>query len=276
MTTQLTRRGFLARSAGAALAAGLWPGRSFADEAAGENGDFDFIAFNDVHFADPKKCPPWFEKCFAAMRESAPKAEFALLSGDLSTDAREAEFAGMRDLLPLLKLPVHLTPGNHDVTVLKADRSKFDEFFPDRVNYVVAHRGWQIFVLNSVESRSAENTNIPSETLKWLDENLPKHDRRKPTIVSTHYPLGYGLKRRPKNADDLLKRFAPFNVAAIFNGHFHGYTATLFNEALMTTDRCCARSRENHDGSPLKGWFVCEARQGRISRRFVAVPKELA
>ena len=35
------------------------------------------------------------------------------------------------------------------------------------------------------------------------------------------------------------------------------------------TDRCCARVRNNHDGSPEKGWFVCQAVNGQIKRNFV-------
>jgi hypothetical protein len=31
----------------------------------------------------------------------------------------------------------------------------------------------------------------------------------------------------------------------------------------------CSRVRQNHDGSPEKGWFVCNAVNGEIKRRFV-------
>jgi hypothetical protein len=275
MISDLSRRGFLGRSAGVLLAAGMLPGKVFAQEASGENGDFEFIAANDLHFADPKLCPPWFEKVFAAMRQSAPKAEFALISGDLSTTGSAAEFGGMKDLLPLLKMPVHVTLGNHDVTS-KGDRTLFEQFFPDQTNYSFEHRGWQILSVNSVESRHAENTKIPEETLKWVENSLKKLDRNKPTILSTHYPLGYGIVRRPKNASNLLDSFQNFNVQGVFNGHYHGFIQTLFKDAIVSTNRCCSRSRSNYDHSPLKGWYVCQARQGLLTRRFVAAPAGLA
>ena len=41
--------------------------------------------------------------------------------------------------------------------------------------------------------------------------------------------------------------------------------------AALTTDKCCAISRENHDGTPEKGYFICQAKAGRISRTFVEV-----
>jgi hypothetical protein len=31
----------------------------------------------------------------------------------------------------------------------------------------------------------------------------------------------------------------------------------------------CSRVRNNHDGSPEKGWFVCQPMNGEIKRRFV-------
>ncbi|MBN8456387.1 MAG: metallophosphoesterase [Verrucomicrobia bacterium] len=273
-TSPTSRRAFLTRSTASLLAAGLWPGWAHAQEAAGENGSFRFLAFNDVHFTDPKKCPQWFGKVFAAMRASAPDAEFALLSGDLTSNCKPAEFGGIREVLPLLRMPVHLTLGNHDVGS-KGERTEFEKFFPGKRNHVVSHRGWQIVCCDSVENTGYIQTRILKENLAWLESALPKLDPRRPTILSTHFPLGAGLARRPKNADDLLKLFAKFNLQAVFNGHWHGYSQMLFNEAVVSTNRCCSRYRGNHDGSRDKGWYVCEAAQGKISRRFVAAPPDL-
>ena len=76
---------------------------------------------------------------------------------------------------------------------------------------------------------------------------------------------------RPLNADDVLARLLEFNLGAVFCGHFHGYTERDFGNALITTDRCCARVRGNHDGSKEKGWFVCRAEaSGDVTREFIA------
>jgi len=74
---------------------------------------------------------------------------------------------------------------------------------------------------------------------------------------------------RPLNADDLLQRCYALNLQAVFCGHFHGFTERPFRHSIITTDRCCARVRLNHDGSPEKGWFVSQAVNGEIKRRFV-------
>jgi hypothetical protein len=40
---------------------------------------------------------------------------------------------------------------------------------------------------------------------------------------------------------------------------------------VLTTNRCCSNSRNNHDGSPEKGYFLCHAKGGKVSHRFVEV-----
>jgi len=266
-----SRRDFLVGGA-AALVAALWPGRGRAAGAAA--ADFEFLAANDLHFADPRRCAPWFEKAFAAMRASAPRADFLVVSGDLSTDASDAQLGGMRAAFAALGLPVKVVPGNHDVA-RDGSRARFDRHFPGSRNYAFDHRGWSFFCLDSVESRAFEHTRIPAATLRWLDDNLGRFDPARPTVVATHFPLGPGVVRRPLNADALLARFERFNLQAILCGHWHGYTEARVRGVLATTNRCCSRARGNHDGSPQKGWFVCAARGGTVTRRFVAAPDEL-
>jgi hypothetical protein len=81
--------------------------------------------------------------------------------------------------------------------------------------------------------------------------------------------LGGLVPMRPVNADALLQRLTTHNVQAIFSGHFHGFTERHLRETTLTTDRCCSRVRNNHDGSKEKGWFVCQASHGRVTRQFV-------
>jgi hypothetical protein len=66
-------------------------------------------------------------------------------------------------------------------------------------------------------------------------------------------------------------RLLDFNLSAVFCGHFHGYTERYFGNTPITTDRCCARVRANHDGSTEKGWFFCRAKAtGEVTREFIA------
>jgi hypothetical protein len=266
MPTALTRREWLRLSAGTLLSIGLWPGRL-----RGEDGpptdDFTFIAVNDLHALEPA-CRPWFDQVVSQMKASAPTAEFCLLGGDQADGGTAAQLTLIKDSFSALGIPCHAVVGNHDHRS-DTDRSAYERIFPGQINYTFTHRGWQIIGLDSSEGTKSQETQISTVTLNWLDQNVPKLDAKRPTILFTHFPLGDFVVARPLNADDLLQRCYGLNLQALFCGHFHGFTERPFRNAIITTDRCCSRVRFNHDGTPEKGWFVCQAVNGEIKRRFV-------
>jgi 3',5'-cyclic AMP phosphodiesterase CpdA len=266
MAGKITRRELLRLSAGTLLSLGLWPGRlSAANEGA---SDFAFFAVNDLHFRE-EACAPWFERAVAAMKASAPAAEFCLLCGDLADDGHPSQHFGIRDAFQKLGIPTYAAIGNHDY-LTDTDRRSYEETFKDQINYVFELGGWQLVGIDTTQGTAWQDTQVLSETFAWLDARLPKLDRRKPTILFTHFPLGAGVQMRPLNADDVLNRFLDFNLCAAFCGHFHGYTERQFGETFITTDRCCSRVRANHDGTKEKGWFVCNATAaGEVTRAFI-------
>jgi Calcineurin-like phosphoesterase len=266
MPTVLTRREWLRLSAGTLLSLGLWPGRLRSADAPAYD-DFTFIAVNDLH-AFSRACRPWFDEVVRQMKASAPTAEFCLLGGDLAENGTPAQLTLIKDSFSALGIPCHAVIGNHDYQSA-TKRSAYERIFPEQINYSFTHRGWQIIGLDSSEGTKAAATRISATTFTWLDQNLSKLDLRRPTILFTHFPLGESVWARPVNADDLLQRCYGLNLQAVFCGHFHGFTERPFRHAIITTDRCCSRVRANHDGSPEKGWFVCQAVYGEIKRSFV-------
>jgi 3',5'-cyclic AMP phosphodiesterase CpdA len=165
---------------------------------------------------------------------------------------------------------MYTVPGNHDYTP-KQERKAYDDLFPKQLNYAFDHGGWQYVALDTTEGTKYQDTTIAADTLKWLDDQLPKLDKKKPLVVFTHFPLGEGVKMRPKNADDLLKRLLPFNLRAIYSGHFHSFTEKKAGDAVLTTNRCCAFARGNHDGTKEKGYFLVTAKDGKLGREFAEV-----
>jgi predicted MPP superfamily phosphohydrolase len=266
VSAALTRRQWLRVSAGALLSIGAWPGRLRGEDAPA-HADFDFIALNDLHALEPA-CRPWFDNVVRQMKASAPTAEFCLLGGDLADNGTPAQLTIIKEAFASLSIPCHAVIGNHDY-LSDTDRSAYERIFQNQINYTFDHRDWQIVGLDSSEGTKANETRISPKTFAWLDENLPRLDARRPTILFTHFPLGADVWARPLNADDLLHRFYEFNLQAVFCGHYHGYTAREFQHASVTTDKCCSRIRPNHDGTPEKGWFVCQASAGEVKRRFV-------
>lgn len=300
----LTRRDALRRlSAGALLSLGLWPGALQARAKTGGRA-FRFIVVNDVHYMSDA-CGAWLEGVVRQMRRDAP--EFCLLAGDLTEHGRREHLAAVREIFAGLGVPTYVQIGNHDYLedsagfaaapsvrrVLKSpraageereraaaprglageyspgDRRFYDELFPGRLNYAFEHRGWQFVGLDTSEGLWYQNTEIQPHTFRWLDDHLGKLDAAKPTVVFTHFPLGAGTTYRPANADALLERLWGVNLRAVFSGHFHGFTERQAGEVTLTTNKCCALKRSNHDGTKERGYFLCTAENGQVTRQFV-------
>ena len=269
----MKRRRFLQAGAAAFLSR-IWPGRLRAAENGKGDSGWTFLAVNDLHYENAE-CGPWFEKVVAAMKASAPAAEFCILGGDQANHGTPDQLGAVRDIFTKLGIDIHPTIGNHDWTEIDGTRKAYDDIYPGTANVVFKHRGWQVLGLDSSDGMGYQNTSIHDTTLTWLDTALPKLDRAAPLILYTHFPLGDGILMRPKNADLLLARLRDFNFQGAFSGHFHGYTAKDWNHSILTTDRCCSRVQNNHDGTREKGWFVCHVTDGKIRREFVEIPEEL-
>ncbi len=263
----LNRRELLRRSPAALLSAGLWPGTLAAGDP--ETKPFSFLVVNDLHSLN-QKCRPWFEKVAKQMASHKERPDFLAIAGDLSDEGKAEQLAAVRDIFATLKIPLHVVPGNHDFTMDQL-RKAYDDMYPNRLNYTFDHAGWQFVALDTTEGTKYQNTSIGEPTLKWLDGKLPKLDKKKPLVIITHFPLGEKVRMRPKNADELLKRFTDYNLRAAYSGHFHSFTETKAGNAVLTTNKCCAFARGNHDGTKEKGYFLVTAKEGKLERRFVEV-----
>lgn len=267
-TPKNSRRDWLRQGAAATLALGLWPGCArLADLGQGEN--FSFVVMNDAHYSSPK-CPEFFARVAASIRAQSPRPEFCLMVGDLAEHGTRQELGGMREVLRGLGMPFHCVIGNHDY-LTQTDRSVWDEMFPGSLNHYFQHRGWQVVGLDSSDGLKYQGTRVQAATLGWVDEQRPKWDQRRPMILFTHFPLGPDTTYRPANADDLIERFRDFNLVAVFNGHFHGFTQRMVRDTVFTTNKCCSTARGNHDKTTEKGYFLCQTRAGRIERKFIEI-----
>lgn len=263
--TLINRRTALEQlSAGALLSLGLWPGALRADNET-PDGSFRFLSINDTHCMS-KECGAYLEGVVAQMRQA--NAEFCLHGGDLTENGARNYHETVKDIFSALPGAMYPVIGNHDY-VTQSDRHAYTQTFPLRVNYYIHHRGWQFVGLDTTDGLRYEKTDIQPATFEWLRDYLPRLNKRKPTVVFTHFPLGAGVNYRPSNADALLDRFRDFNLQAVFNGHYHSFTERQSAGVTITTNRCCALKRTNHDGTKEKGYFICEAKEGRVTRQFV-------
>ncbi len=282
LQSALTRRDLLRISAAALLAADLWPGRARANVVT-DAEDFTFVCVNDLHYFD-QRCDPFFERMVKQMKatgdsagadkaqpaNAAGKPDFCLIVGDLAEDGTSEQLGAIRDHLNGLGMPTPVVVGNHDY-INQKNRTPFEQLFPKQINYTFEHKGWQLVALDTTEGQRGSGTTVQKETLDWLAVNVPKLDKKRPTILFTHFPMGFLTPARPRNADDVLAPFKDVNLRAVFNGHYHGYTERARWHATLTTDKCCSFHHANHDGTKEKGYFLCQAKSGRVERAFVEV-----
>jgi hypothetical protein len=161
-------------------------------------------------------------------------------------------------------------PGNHDYTP-KNDRSAYEELMPKMINYTFEHKGWQLVALDSTDGTKAKVA-VLKPALDYINQTAPKLDQKRPTILFTHFPLGKGVTNQATNADAVLEPFKPLNLRTVFGGHYHAFTERKMGEVTLTTNRCCSFHVKNHDGTKEKGYFVCQAKEGKVERIFVEVP----
>ena len=264
-TPQFTRRDVLRQlSAGTLLALGLWPGTL---RAAGNGlGDtFRFLVINDTHYIT-KECGGYLDGVVQQMKQH--NAEFLLHAGDLTEKGETSSLEAVKSIFRDLRIPMYPVIGNHDY-LTQTDRRGYVQTFPMRVNYYLRRRGWQFVGLDSSDGLRYDKIAIQDATFRWLDDYLPRLNPQQPTVLFTHFPLGLDVKYRPTNADAVLDRFRDFNLRAVFNGHYHSLTEHTRGDMIITTNRCCALKRDNHDKSKEKGYFLCTASPAGVTREFV-------
>ena len=93
-----------------------------------------------------------------------------------------------------------------------------------------------------------------------------------PIVLCTHHPLmphtrAYHLA----GAEDVIGLFAGHNLKAGLSGHYHGNQEEVVNGVLFTTTACLATTRDNFDGTTVRGYRIFECRDGKITTRFVPV-----
>jgi 3',5'-cyclic AMP phosphodiesterase CpdA len=266
MNSLLTRRGALLKvAAGAGVAFGCGVGCRAASTQAGGR-PFRFLVVNDLHHGTPE-CDPFFAALVRQMKTHAG-VELALLLGDLADTGKPEDLAAVCDRFQKLGVPFYPVIGNHDYAS-PTDRSAYEQVFPGRLNFQFGHRDWQFIGIDTTQGTDYQKTKISSATLNWLDATLPKLDRRKPTVLFTHFPLGEGVPMRPLNAAEVLDRFADVNLRGVFGGHHHGFTGRKLGNAEVVTNRCCSRLRDNHDGTKEEGYWLVTAAEGALARAFI-------
>lgn len=171
--------------------------------------DFTFVAFGDIQRGLPR-----FGDVVDVIN-ARPDAEFVVVMGDLTNVSTDAEFDAIERAFETIRLPMVLTPGNHD-----AYRSfVFQERF-GRANYTCTARGVRFTSLDS------SNAGLSETGWRLYDEAL-EAGREQPHVVFSHIPAteSFGVRSGQWNSRVEARRFVASTAAAgvdlILFGHLH-------------------------------------------------------
>ncbi len=151
-------------------------------------------------------------------------------------------------------------------------------FSPTLRNYFFIYRGWQFLALDTTDGSGYQDVPLTAETHRFAARCAADLDPRLPTILFTHFPLHPSVKYSLADGFALLKILSPLNLRIVFSGHFHGLTEFSapppFPPHLkLLTNRCCSPTRELHEETNLRGYFLCRTQaDGSVSHVFTPVP----
>lgn len=177
--------------------------------------------------------PGIYEQILAEAQRLRP--ELLITVGDhiegytADTAVLDSEWREYKSLIADIKIPFHMTPGNHD-RYNKTERRIYDrEIGPPWHSF--DQRGIHFIVLdNTVWEKSAD---LPAEELTWLEGDLQKYQSAATTLVFMHKPFWYASLATGK-PDTLHTLFKTYGVDGVFTGHFHEYFSGTFDGIMYT------------------------------------------
>lgn len=154
------------------------------------------------------------------------RPDFAVTVGDAiqgytdDTVEISTEWEEYLSLVKRLTMPIHYTPGNHDITT--EVMRPFYERYAGRPYYSFDYENSHFIVLDNTPGGGGPAEPLVPEQWDWLVRDLAEHADAAHTFVFCHKPFWYEnrFENKPDSLHDLLVRNG---VDAVFTGHYHRY-----------------------------------------------------
>lgn len=185
---------------------------------------------SDLHFGRP-----YMERVGQAVLRAAEeiKPDIVVASGDFTQRARDGEFRAAREFLEQLpRVPLIVTPGNHDVPMLVSGRDLFDrfrlyrQFIRPELDFHLRHEDVAIVSLNSTTPMgSLVEGWLSKRQLRYAQEVLTGLPPEILRIVVAHHHLAPVPKLHGGSvmhmAERAIEQFTALKVDLILGGHKH-------------------------------------------------------
>ncbi|MFC5653238.1 PQQ-binding-like beta-propeller repeat protein [Paenibacillus solisilvae] len=186
-------------------------------ESAKEN--FTFAGVADVHVqAGSTNNRERFTGQLAEINRLTAEPSFIVVSGDLTNQATDAEYADYMASTATSKVPVYPAVGNHDF--------KSGANYAERIDRYRSYLGpeWYSYDYGNKHFITLENTNGMSEPdqLEWLKADLEQNAKRKEVVVIVHKPLNTPQTPTPAdNTKQYIDLLSQYNTRMVLMGHTH-------------------------------------------------------
>lgn len=171
---------------------------------------------------------------------SQPEISFVVFTGDNISNPKEENLKIFAKEVKRLKIPYYVAVGNHDVYKSGGlSKVKYYEilheanpfYLQNKPNYKFRQSGFIFLIVDGAKEIIPGSIGYYREdTLKWLEKELAKYDKKKKQVVILqHFPIEY-----PQGVESSLRTHKTYkvenyrkilseyhNVLAVISGHFH-------------------------------------------------------
>lgn len=160
----------------------------------------------------------------AEINDMEPAPDFVIVTGDMLLDRMEG-VPLYNEIMSGLDVPWLSAYGNHDKPFGPAAAEVYFSKWGIPPYYVVSHKGYKFFVLDSTSRTNPHRGDIPLEQRGWLNYMLDyfkitENDEKEPYLFFLHHDLFSGLGVEDiQPMQELLDNFK--NPKWIFSGHWH-------------------------------------------------------
>lgn len=234
----IDRRGFLECMAWAGsgvlwtLSGGILSSRAFGQDTGDLQGQLHFVQISDSHIGFNRPANPDVTATLHAavdkINRLPQQPEFLIHTGDLSHDAKEAQFDGMDQVLLGAKTKqIFYVPGEHD-TLIDGGKQYLARY--GKANGAQGN-GWYSFDHKDVHFAGLNNSvvldglgKLGEEQLSWLKADLQSQPSSRPVVIFAHIPLWAVYPQwgwATGDSAEALGYLKRFGSVTVLNGHIH-------------------------------------------------------
>lgn len=174
------------------------------------------------------------KKCFFKAMSLPKPPDAIFITGDISDDGSEKSYQRLREIFSQTKLPVYLTPGNHDDPAAMSQAVRGSTL--QSVDYTVLGNWISVFANTRIAGKS--HGFLEKEELRKIEELLGQHPE-KWGMLSLHHSSQSTCPSsgcRLNNAEEFMLTLARCrNLKVVLSGHLHVAIDEMKNGVRMLT-----------------------------------------